>query len=191
VRPGKRSGLGEAQDGRLPDRSHLFHLGDDCNEKAEGVDDSSGSFSQFVDELFCGWIKARQAAGADPDETATRLLAWMDDDPYGFCYRLEKDVARVLDKAGLAAFEKQIRTRFDASATANPAPGESSRRNREYQRRRCGDILRTIYLTQRNLDAYVDLGEATEFTAQDCHALATMLLSRRKAAEALSWVERG
>lgn len=67
-----------------------------CNEKAEEIDDSSGSLGQFVDELFCGWIKARQAAGADPDETATRLLAWMDDDPYGFCYQLEKDAAKVL-----------------------------------------------------------------------------------------------
>ena len=59
-----------------------------CYEKAEEIDDSSGSFGQFVHELFCGWIKARQAAGADPDGTATRLLAWMDDDRYGFCYQL-------------------------------------------------------------------------------------------------------
>jgi hypothetical protein len=52
-----------------------------CNEKAEEVDDSSGSFGQFVGELYCGWIKARQAAGADPTETARRLLEWMDDEP--------------------------------------------------------------------------------------------------------------
>ena len=45
-----------------------------CYEKVEESDDSSGSFGQFVDTLFCGWIKARQAAGADPDETAIRLL---------------------------------------------------------------------------------------------------------------------
>jgi hypothetical protein len=32
-----------------------------CYEKAEEIDDSSGSFGQFVDELYCGWIKARQA----------------------------------------------------------------------------------------------------------------------------------
>jgi uncharacterized Zn finger protein len=115
----------------------------------------------------------------------------MDDDPYGFCYQLEKDAAKVFDKAGLAAFEKQIRARFDAAATSMPAPGESSRRNPDYQRRRCGDILRTVYLAQKNVDAYVALGEATELTAQDCHALVTMLVSRRKPAEALSWVERG
>jgi hypothetical protein len=31
-----------------------------CYEKAEEIDDSSGSFGQFVDELYCGWIKARR-----------------------------------------------------------------------------------------------------------------------------------
>ncbi len=48
-------------------------------EKAEEIDDSSGGLGQFVDDLFRGWIIARQAAGADPDETATRLLGWMRD----------------------------------------------------------------------------------------------------------------
>lgn len=94
-----------------------------CYEKAEEIDDSSGSFGQFVGELHCCWIKARQATGADPDETADRLLAWMDDDPYGFCYHLEKDAAKVLDRAGLAAFEKLIRARFDAAAAEKPTPG--------------------------------------------------------------------
>jgi hypothetical protein len=162
-----------------------------CNEKAEEIDDSTGSLGQFVDELFCGWIKARQAAGADPDETATRLLAWMDDDPYGFCHGLEKDAAKVFNKAGLAAFEKQVRARFDAAATLAPAPGDSFRRNPDYQRRRCGDMLRTVYFAQKNVDAFVILSEATGLAAKDCHALATMLVARRKPAEALAWVERG
>jgi hypothetical protein len=162
-----------------------------CNEKAEEIDDSTGSLGQFVDELFCGWIKARQAAGADPDETATRLLAWMDDDPYGFCHGLEKDAAKVFNKAGLAAFETQVRARFDAAATLAPAPGDSFRRNPDYQRRRCGDMLRTVYFAQKNVDAFVILSEATGLAAKDCHALATMLVARRKPAEALAWVERG
>jgi uncharacterized Zn finger protein len=52
-------------------------------------------------------------------------------------------------------------------------------------------MLRTVYLAQKNVDAYVALSNATELTGQDCHALATMLVTRRKPAEALSWVERG
>lgn len=83
-----------------------------CYEKAEEIDGSSGSFGQFVGELYCGWIKARQAAGTDPDETAARLLARMEDDPYGFCYDLEEDAAKAFDRAGLAAFVKQIRGNF-------------------------------------------------------------------------------
>src|SRR6266852_9345239 len=62
-----------------------------CNEKAEEVDDSDGELGMFAGGLFCGWIKARQAAGADRGETAKLLLGWMDDDPYGFCNDLGRD----------------------------------------------------------------------------------------------------
>ena len=58
--------------------------------------------------------------GADPDETASRLIGWMEDDPYGFCYHLEKDAAKVMDKTGRTAFVKQIRARFDSAAKATP-----------------------------------------------------------------------
>jgi hypothetical protein len=162
-----------------------------CHEKAEEIDDSSGSFGQFVGELYRAWIKARQAAGADPDETATRLLRWMEDDPYGFCYHLEADAAKALDKAGLAAFVKRIRERFDAAATAKPVPGESFKGNPDSARRRWGATLRTLYREQKHVEAYLALAEDTGLTAEDCHALATMLVTRRKAEHALSWVERG
>lgn len=78
------------------------------------LDDSSGAFDMFVEDLFCGWVKARQVAGARPEETASRLLGRMDDDPYGFCYGLETKVASVLDKAGLAALVAQVRERLAA-----------------------------------------------------------------------------
>ena len=162
-----------------------------CYEKAEEVDDSSGSFGQFVDELHCGWIKARQAAAADREQTAARLLKWIEDDPYGFCCDLEKDAAKVLDNAGLAAFVKQVRERFDAAAAATPVPGESSGHAPDYARRRWGESLRTLYLAQQDAEAYLALAEQTGLTAHDCHALATMLLAQRQAEEALSWVERG
>jgi len=87
-----------------------------CYGKADELDDSSGSFGQFARTLVCRWIKARQAAGADPDKIASTLLAWMDDDPYAFCYEIEKDVAAAFDRAGLAAFEKLSRARFEATA---------------------------------------------------------------------------
>jgi len=162
-----------------------------CYEKAAELDDSSGSLGQFIDELFCGWIKARQAAGADPADTAVRLLVWIDDDPYGFCYHLERDAAKAFDKAGLAAFERQIQARFDAAAKAKPDPAGSFRSNPDYARGRWGEVLRTLYVAQKNVAAYVALSEETGLTAQDCHVIATLLMGRRKPEEALAWVERG
>jgi tetratricopeptide (TPR) repeat protein len=162
-----------------------------CYEKAEEIDDSSGSFGQFVGELFCGWIRARQAVGADPAQTAARLLAWMDDDPYGFASDLDSGAAKALDMAGLAEFVRQVEARFEAAATAKLTPGELSTRTAESQRRVRGAVLRRLYLAQKNLEAYIALTQRTGRTAQDCHALATMLIARRKPQEALAWVERG
>ncbi len=154
-----------------------------CYEKAEEVDDSSGGFAQLVRELFCGWIRARQAAGADPGETASRLLARMDHDPHDFCCLIERDAAQAFDEAGLAAFEKLLRQRLDAVASVKPA--------QEHLGLRWGEALRTIYLERTNVAAYVALAEEAGPTARDCREIATMLAARRKPEEALAWVERG
>ncbi len=161
-----------------------------CYEKAEELDDSSGGFGMFVDRLFCGWVKARQAAGADPDDTAGRLLARMDDDPYGFCHRIERDLVKVMNGRSLAAFERRVRERFEGRAGASPGPG-GSERDRVYERRRAADILRAILAKRRNVDAYAALCEATELSSADCLALAGMLRARGRRAEALAWVNRG
>src|SRR5947208_6701895 len=123
-----------------------------CLEKVEELDDSSGSFGQFVQDLICLWIKARQASGANADMTASTLLAWMDDDPYAFFYQIEKDAAAAFNKAGLTAFEKQVRKRFKA---VSGEPYDS-----EYPCRLWSEVLRAIYCAQRNIPAYVELGQA-------------------------------
>lgn len=160
-----------------------------CYEKAEELDDSSGSFGTLVGGLFCGWTKARQGAGANREETAARLLRWMDDDPYGFCFGLERELAAVLDRAGLAAIVEQVRKRLDA---AQGMLGEGSeRRSEDNDRRRWTAVLRALHFAQKDVGAYVAVAEETGLTAQDCHAVATMLVARRKREEALTWVERG
>ncbi|MFZ5572186.1 MAG: hypothetical protein ACOZF0_17440 [Thermodesulfobacteriota bacterium] len=55
-----------------------------CHEKADEIDDSGGDFGMLVEDLFRDWIKARQAAKLNPDETAALLLSWMEDDSYGY-----------------------------------------------------------------------------------------------------------
>jgi hypothetical protein len=162
-----------------------------CYVKIEELDDSSGSFGQFVDELYCGWIKARQADGADPGETASRLLTWMDQDDYGFCYRLEMDAVKVFNKANLAAFVKLVRARFDAASKKTARKDDKLREGPDYLLRRWGEVLRTLYAAQKDVAAYVALAEETGLTAKDCHAIATLLISKRKPKAALSWVERG
>lgn len=162
-----------------------------CYEKAEELDDSSGNFGMLVDSLYCGWIKARQAAKSNADETARLLLDRMENDPYGFAHTLERDAVQVMDKEGLAAFERQVRARFEAKDAAGQASDRARRRDPAYARRRWGEVLRAIYTRQRDVRAYVALCEQTEVSAQDCLAVATMLTARRQRDEALAWVERG
>lgn len=162
-----------------------------CYVKAEEIDDSDGDFGQFVSDLYCGWIEARQADGAEPEETASRLLTWIDQDDYGFCYRLEMNAVKVFNKANLAAFTRLVRARFDAATNKTAKKDERLGERPDYIRRRWGDVLRTLYAAQKNIAAYVALAEEIGLTAQDCHAIATLLVSKRKPDEALSWVERG
>jgi len=104
----------------------------------------------------------------------------MDDDPYAFCYQIEKDAAAAFDKAGLAAFEKQIHRRFEA-ASADPSA---------WTYRRGAEILRAIYVAQRNIQAYIALVQQTELKPEDCLAVAKLFVPR-ETNEALAWAERG
>jgi tetratricopeptide (TPR) repeat protein len=167
-----------------------------CYEKAEEVDDSSGSFGMSAQSLISGWITARQAAQASPQQTTARLLAWMDDDQYGFCHRLEHQIAAVFDEAGLAAFIDQIRSRFEAADQATPASAGSDQADRDARRRRAettrwAEVLRSLYAAGGDLDAYVELAERTGLTADDCLTVANLLVTRGDPTQALAWVERG
>jgi tetratricopeptide (TPR) repeat protein len=150
-----------------------------CYEKADEVDDSNGCFGQLVDTIYIGWLKARQAAGANPDETATLLLDRMENDPYSFAYQLEREAVKVLHKNGLVAFERAVRRRFEAKDRTEQA------------RRGWSEILRAIYVQQRDVRAYVALCEQTALSSRDCLALAAMHKARRRTEDALAWVERG
>src|SRR6266705_878052 len=72
-----------------------------CHEKADEVDDSSGNFGMFIEDLFAGWIKASRAAHREPASIAEFLISWMENDPYGFCHDLERVVTPLLDKPAL------------------------------------------------------------------------------------------
>ncbi len=162
-----------------------------CTLRAEELDDSDGEFGTFAGDLYRGWIKARQAAGADQGQTAKLLLAWMDDDDYGFCNDLEHSAATVLDRAGLEAFEREVRARFN-KACADLSKGKgSAATNPNYARDRWGGILKAIYSRRRNIEKYLDLTARTGLTQVDCEAIATMFQAKRKLKDALAWLEQG
>jgi hypothetical protein len=168
-----------------------------CNLKAEEIDDSDGELGTFAGGLFCVWIQARQAAGADRGETAKLLLTWMDHDDYGFCNDLGRDAVKVLDREGLEAFEREAQVRFEAACAA---AGKREDRALNYDCDRWGQILRSIFLEQHSIQKYLALTALTDLTQADCEAIATMLgrpaaiqafETKRKLNEALAWVERG
>ncbi|HEY3823153.1 MAG TPA: hypothetical protein VGL82_01280 [Bryobacteraceae bacterium] len=162
-----------------------------CNAKAEEVDDSDGEFGTFAGGLFCGWIKARQAADADRSETARLLLEWMDDDPYGFCNDLELAAVKVLDRAGREAFESEVRARFEEECAALSGRKRPAAPNPNYARDRWSGMLKAVYSQQRNVAKYIELTGRTELTQADCEAIAAMFQARRKLNDALAWIERG
>jgi hypothetical protein len=69
--------------------------------------------------------------------------------------------AAAFDKAGLAAFEEQVRERSEAAAADPPS----------WEYRRGSEILRAIYGAQRAIRAYVALPEQTGVKPQDCLAV--------------------
>ena len=150
-----------------------------CYEKAEELDDSDGDFGMFAGSLCCRWIEARQAARANPDETATLLLDRMETDSYGFLNDISRDAAKVMHKHSLAAFERAAKNRFD----------QQNETKQEYNH--WGGVLRDIYVQRNDVLGYIALCERTEFSPQDCVALAEMLHKKSKPTDALAWVERG
>jgi tetratricopeptide (TPR) repeat protein len=185
----KIAGLADPEPSRAVALYETFFAG--CYEKIDELGESSDLFTEFMSDLYDGWITARQAAGADPDETASALLRWLEHNPFGFCYDLERHAAKVLGKAGYAALVRQVRARFDDAANA-PTEAEGGLKHRpEHMRRAWGERLRALYVAHRKLGALVSLAEEIGITARDCHDIAKLLVARRKLPEALGWAERG
>lgn len=155
-----------------------------CYEKTGELDDSGGNMTGFVESLFCGWVRARQAEEADPERTIRWLLARMDEDPHGYCLHLEREVAKVLGDREREAFLRGLEVRAGAEEGGRlQAPGSALRR--------WVDALRAVYLEWGHMDAFIALVESSGLRSRDCEEVAEMLVARDQPAEALAWVERG
>ena len=162
-----------------------------CYEKADEIDDSGGNLGMFFEDLFCAWINARQKAKFDPAETVQNILNWMDNDNYGFCYEIERDMVKVLNKESVTLFEAAIKSRFEKAFTTV----DQKKRKRVFDYpwgvRKNVAILKVIYVESKDTDAYLALCEKTGITPKDCENIANLYKVKRKYQDALSWVKKG
>jgi hypothetical protein len=192
-------GLQEAQkqlESLAPDASgravRLFELFlSGCYEKIEECDDSNAHLSMFFHRLFCGWIKARQAMGLPAHETVRQILKWMERDNYGFCHRIEPDLAEALDSDGsrllIAHFQGLISTALPGSMHGQ------AKAIFEYDNnvRLPALSLKEIYLSAKYVAPYVTLCDRLGFSPLDCERLAEMEIFHKHWDQALIWIEKG
>ena len=157
-----------------------------CYAKADEVDDSFGGFGGFVESLYLGWIRARQKAGCDPQETVEKLLKWKESDQFGYASDIEGKVAKVLDSKGLAILEGVLLARL-GQGLEERAPN----REHVYQRKRLAETLKTLYAEKGSVQKYISLCGKIGLVPKDCATVASLLKRRGKMEAALEWVERG
>jgi len=145
----------------------------------------------FFQDLFCGWIKARQAAGRNPAETVRDIVGWMDRDNYGFCFGIDADVALALDRDGFALFRKHLEDRFE-SAFAQFS-GKEARFICDYPSavHMTARRLKAVYVARRAVRPYIALCERTIASPKDCENIAGLYKAKGRPEDALAWVERG
>jgi tetratricopeptide (TPR) repeat protein len=162
-----------------------------CYEKVEEIDDSGGNLGMFFQDLFLSWIKARQEAGHAAEETVGDILNWMENDGYGFCYDMEKELAKVLNKAGFVLFRQHFQDRFEEAFA--PFESKKSRFIFDYP----ADVylstntLKDIYVVKKDVKAYLALCGKVGITPTDCEHIASLQEAKRRYDDALTWAEKG
>ncbi|MFC1452665.1 DUF6880 family protein [Verrucomicrobiota bacterium] len=160
-------------------------------DKIEECDDSSANLSMLWQWLFCGWIKARQAAGRPAGETVKQVLRWQENDDYGFCYRIEQDVVKVLDAQAYKLFVKHYESLVDNGRAAIPDPKPTAIFEYENDVRLPALSLKDIYEAKGDTKSFAGLCDRTGVSPGDCERLAKMEMSKKHWKQALAWVEKG
>ena len=162
-----------------------------CYEKAEEIDDSGGNLGMFAQSLFISWLKARQKAKYRADETVKYLLNWIKNDNYGFCYKIEKDVAQNLNKEGFLLFRKHFQDQFDAAFA--PFKDQDPKYISDYPSEvyRAVDVLKEIYIAKKDVKSYLVFCEAIIASPKDCENIAKLYRAKGRFSDALAWIEKG
>lgn len=162
-----------------------------CYEKMEECDDSKADMGMFWPHLFCGWVKARQAAGRPAGDTVQQILKWKKNDNYGLCYDIEKEVAKVLAPEAYEAFVAHFRKTVDEGLAALPCQRPTAIFEYDNSIRLPAMSLKAIYEARGDTAPYADLCERMGFSPKDCEHLAEMEKAKRHWKQALAWVEKG
>ena len=162
-----------------------------CYEKAEEIDDSGGNLGMFFQDLFLSWIKSRQKAGRGAEETVGDILKWMGNDDYGFCYDMEKELAKVLNKAGFLVFRRHFQDRFEEAFA--PFEHKETRYIYDYPADvyLSANTLKDIHIVKKDVKAYLALCEKVGITPKDCEHIASLQKAKRHYDDALTWAEKG
>jgi hypothetical protein len=158
--------------------------------KIEEADDEC-DLAMLFHRLACGWIRARQAAGLPGEETIRQLLSWMKNDDYGFCYEIEKEVVKALDRKGQQLFIGHFQQLVE---NALPAPANGAAKaifDYENDVRLPAMSLKDIYQSLCDAPAYAALCGQLGFSPRDCERLAEMEIAKKHWPRALEWVEKG
>ncbi|MBW2635425.1 MAG: hypothetical protein JRE14_15165, partial [Deltaproteobacteria bacterium] len=145
-----------------------------CYEKADEIDDSGGDLGMFFEDLFCAWINARQKAKSNPEEIIQNILKWMDNDDYGFCYEIERNVVKVLNKKSVKLFESVIKSRLEKAFATVLQKRRAQVSDFPLEVRKNISILKVIYIESKDNDAYLALCEKMETTPKDCENIANL-----------------
>jgi hypothetical protein len=162
-----------------------------CHEKIEECDESGGNLGMFFQDLFCNWIKSRQSVGLPAEETVAQILKWMENDDYGLCFRIEMDIAKVINRDGydllidhfLALIENAL---TDPTNKKTQAPFDYPN-----EIRLPAMSLKDLYEARKDVRGYAALCQRLGSSPRDCERLAEMEIAKKHWSHALTWAEKG
>jgi len=162
-----------------------------CYDKADEIDDSGGGLGDFFQGLFLSWVKARQRAKCDTEQTVKQILAWIENDDYGFTYQIEQQVAAVLLKTEYRLFVQHFEEQFNKTYHQLENKELLPIFKYPWEFRKPAMALREIYVAKKDNKSYIKLLGRYSCSPTDCENMAKMCQAKRRYAESLKWVQKG
>lgn len=98
----------------------------------------------------------------------------MENDDYGFCYKIEKSIVKIFCRDELKIFESSIRSRFDDAYSLEDPKEDKRINNYSYPVRENAGILKTIYNEKKDIKSYLSLCKKVGMASKDCEIIALL-----------------